>query len=474
VKQYDSNYIGGRWEPVQAPGAIDVHAAASGGVIARVPASGADEVDRAVAAARQAFDAWAALPGGRRAGFLKAIADGLAGRADELARIIAAEVGMPLKLASRIQVGAPVLAWQRYAAHAEAGMPAETVGHSRIVREPAGVVGCITPWNYPLHQITAKVAAALAAGCTVVLKPSEVAPGAAYALAEVVHAAGLPAGVFNLVMGAGPVAGEALAAHPDVDMVSFTGSTRAGSRVAAVAAATVKRVALELGGKSASVVLDDAKLVDAVKATVGSCFLNSGQTCSALTRLIVPAAAVEEAGRLAVEFAGAFRVGDPLDPATRLGPLASREQQERVRGYIGRAAAAGLPMLCGGPDMPEGLSEGYYVRPTVFGPVPADAEIAREEVFGPVLCILAHQGDDDAVRLANASAYGLAAAVWSGDPERALAVAGRLRAGQVDVNGAPFNLDAPFGGYGHSGYGRENGVWGLHEFMEIKSIQVPA
>ena len=474
MKQYDSNYIGGRWEPVQAPGAIDVHAAASGGVIARVPASGADEVDRAVAAARQAFDAWAALPGGRRAGFLKAIADGLAGRADELARIIAAEVGMPLKLASRIQVGAPVLAWQRYAAHAEAGMPAETVGHSRIVREPAGVVGCITPWNYPLHQITAKVAAALAAGCTVVLKPSEVAPGAAYALAEVVHAAGLPAGVFNLVMGAGPVAGEALAAHPDVDMVSFTGSTRAGSRVAAVAAATVKRVALELGGKSASVVLDDAKLVDAVKATVGSCFLNSGQTCSALTRLIVPAAAVEEAGRLAVEFAGAFRVGDPLDPATRLGPLASREQQERVRGYIGRAAAAGLPMLCGGPDMPEGLSEGYYVRPTVFGPVPADAEIAREEVFGPVLCILAHQGDDDAVRLANASAYGLAAAVWSGDPERALAVAGRLRAGQVDVNGAPFNLDAPFGGYGHSGYGRENGVWGLHEFMEIKSIQVPA
>lgn len=482
MKQYDRNYIGGEWLPISMSASpietLDVHSAATGEVMAQVSASSTADVDRAVTAAKAAFPAWATTAVLQRAAFLNAIAQGLTARSEELSRTIATEVGMPLKLASRIQVAAPIAAWQRYASHAGQMQPDTTIGHSLITHEPVGVVGCITPWNYPLHQITAKVAAALAAGCTVVLKPSEVAPGAAQVLAEVIHAAGLSAGVFNMVMGTGPVAGEALVAHPDVDMISFTGSTGAGRRVAAVAATSIKRVALELGGKSAAVVLDDADLAIAVKASVGSCFLNSGQTCSALTRLVVPAARFEEVRQLVVTAAAAFQPGDPLDPGTRLGPLASRAQQERVLGYIERAQQAGIPMLHGSTHKPEGLPQdlqnGYYVAPTVFGPVPEDAEIARQEVFGPVLCILTHNGDDDAVRVANTSDYGLAAAVWSGDKDRALAVAKRLRAGQVDVNGAPFNLDAPFGGFKQSGYGRENGPMGMHEFLEIRSIQISA
>ena len=340
------------------------------------------------------------------------------------------------------------------------------------MREPVGVVGAITPWNYPLHQIALKVAPALAAGCTVVLKPSEVAPFNAFILAEVVEAAGLPKGVFNLVTGFGPAAGEALVKHPQVDMISFTGSTRAGKRISEVAAQTVKRVALELGGKSASVILEDADLAAAVKGTVNGCYLNSGQTCTALTRMLVPAAQYEEAAKFAVEAAKAFTLGDPMSEATRLGPLSSRMQLDRVRDYIRKGVAEGAEVLTGGADKPEGLPGGYFVKPTVFGKVKNSMTIAQEEIFGPVLSIIAYKDEEEAVRIANDSPYGLAGAVWSRDEARAQKVARRIRAGQVDVNGGAFNMNAPFGGFKQSGHGREAGVYGLEEFLEYKSLQL--
>jgi acyl-CoA reductase-like NAD-dependent aldehyde dehydrogenase len=335
-----------------------------------------------------------------------------------------------------------------------------------------GVVGCITPWNYPLHQTVAKVAPALAAGCTVVLKPSEVAPLNAFILAEIVHEVGLPAGVFNLVSGYGPVVGEAIAAHPDVDMVSFTGSTRAGKRVAEVAAQTVKRVALELGGKSANVILDDADLERAVTAGVNNAFLNSGQTCTAWTRMLVPRAKQDDAVRIAASVAESLTPGDPFGDTAKLGPLVSDAQRERVRGYIRKGIEEGARLVTGGDDAPEGLDTGYYVRPTVFADVRSDMTIAREEIFGPVLSILPYDDEDDAVRIANDTIYGLAGGVWSGDAERAKALARRLRTGQVDINGGGFNFMAPFGGYKQSGLGRELGRYGLEEFLETKSLQL--
>jgi betaine-aldehyde dehydrogenase len=342
-----------------------------------------------------------------------------------------------------------------------------------VVREPVGVVGAITPWNYPLHQITLKVAPALAAGCTVVLKPSEVAPFNAFVLAEVMEAAGLPAGVFNLVTGVGTEAGEALVAHPDVDMISFTGSTRAGKRISELAAQSVKRVALELGGKSASVILEDADLAAAVKGTVNGCYLNSGQTCTALTRMLVSEAQYPEAARMAAEAAKGFTVGDPLAETTRLGPLTSQAQLERVRGYIRKGQQEGAELLAGGAESPEGVpAGGYYVRPTVFGKVRNSMSIAQEEIFGPVLSIIPYKDEEDAIRIANDSPYGLAGAVWSKDEARAQRVARRIRAGQIDVNGGAFNMNAPFGGFKQSGHGREAGVFGLEEFLEYKSLQL--
>jgi acyl-CoA reductase-like NAD-dependent aldehyde dehydrogenase len=474
--QRDKFFINGQWTASSAKETIDVYNAGTGEVMGKVPAGTEKDINAAVAAARAAFEDWSATPAAKRAEYLQKISDGLKARAAELGSTIAQEVGMPIKLAGRIQAGLPIANFANYAKLLNDYSFESRVGNSLVVREPVGVVGAITPWNYPLHQIALKVAPALAAGCTVVLKPSEVAPFNAFILAEVVEAAGLPKGVFNLVTGFGPAAGEALVKHPDVDMISFTGSTRAGKRISEVAAQTVKRVALELGGKSASVILDDADLAAAVKGTVNGCYLNSGQTCTALTRMLVPASKYDEAAKLAVEAAKGFTLGDPMQETTRLGPLSSQMQRDRVREYIRKGQAEGAELLTGGADQPEGIegknAGGYFVKPTVFGKVKNSMTIAQEEIFGPVLSIIAYKDEEEAVRIANDSPYGLAGAVWSGDDARAQKVARRIRAGQVDVNGGAFNMNAPFGGFKQSGHGREAGTYGLEEFLEYKSLQL--
>ena len=468
----DKLFIGGRWVAPAGSGVIDVIDPSDASVYARIPEGGLADAEAAILAAHAAFDGWSRLPPGARADFIERVAAGLEARRDELAATIAHEVGMPLKLAGRFQVAGPIASWKHYAKLAREFRWEEQVGHSLVVREPIGVVGAITPWNFPLNQISLKVAPALAAGCTVVLKPSEVAPVNAFVLADVIAEAGLPAGVFNLVTGYGPVVGEVLAAHPRVDMVSFTGSTRAGRRVAELAACSVKKVALELGGKSASVILDDADLAAAVKGTVSSCLLNSGQTCSAHTRMLVPRARLGEAAKLAAELAGTFKVGPAFADDSRLGPLVSEVQRERVVGYIRSGIEEGAQLVAGGPDAaPAG--PGFFVAPTVLVVEDRKAGVAQEEIFGPVLVILPHDGDEDAIALANDTIYGLAGGVWAGSDAHALAVARRLRTGQVDINGAPWNPRAPFGGFRQSGLGRENGVYGLEEYLEYKSIQLP-
>jgi aldehyde dehydrogenase (NAD+) len=468
----DKFFIGGQWVAPSSKETIEVHNAGTGAVMGSVPAGGELDINAAVAAARGALEAWSQTPVEKRAEFLEQISAGLKARADELGKLIAQEVGMPIKLAGRIQAGLPIANFANYAKLVKGFKFEETVGNSVVVREPVGVVGAITPWNYPLHQITLKVAPALAAGCTVVLKPSEVAPFNAFLLAEVVESVGLPKGVFNLVTGLGPTAGEALVKHPEVDMISFTGSTRAGKRISELAAQTVKRVALELGGKSASVILEDADIASAVKATVNGCYLNSGQTCTALTRMLVPESKYEEAAKAAAEVAKGFTLGDPLSESTRLGPLTSAAQLERVRRYIKKGLDEGAELLAGGPETPEGLPGGYFVKPTVFGKVKPGSTIEQEEIFGPVLSIITYKDEDEAIRIANDTPYGLAGAVWSKDEARAQKVARRIRAGQVDVNGGAFNMNAPFGGFKQSGHGREAGVYGLEEFLEYKSLQL--
>jgi acyl-CoA reductase-like NAD-dependent aldehyde dehydrogenase len=468
----DQFFIGGQWVAPSTKESIDVHNAGTGAVMGKVPAGGEKDAQAAVAAAVSALDGWSQTPVEKRTEFLQKISDGLKARADEIAKTVAQEVGMPVKLSARIQAGLPIANFANFAKLAREFKFEERVGNSLVVREPVGVVVAITPWNYPLHQIALKVAPALAAGCTVVLKPSEVAPFNSFILAEVIEAAGLPKGVFNLVTGFGPQIGEALVKHPKVDMISFTGSTRAGKRISELAAQGVKRVALELGGKSASVILEDADLAAAVKGTINGCYLNSGQTCTALTRMLVPAAKHDEAAKLAAEIAKSFAPGDPMSESTRLGPLSSAAQLERVRGYIKKGVAEGAELVAGGPEMPEGLSGGYYVKPTVFAKVKPGSTIAQEEIFGPVLSIIPYKDEEEAVRIANDSPYGLAGAVWSRDEARAQKVARRIRAGQVDVNGGAFNMNAPFGGFKQSGHGREAGVYGLEEFLEYKSLQL--
>ncbi len=439
--------------------------------IASVPAGTQEDVDAAVGAARAAFESWSATPVAERAAVVRRISEGIAERRDRIAATVTAEMGAPITFATKVQAAVPVATSAGIADLLDDGYEwTEESGNSLIVREPVGVVAAITPWNYPLHQIVAKVAPALAAGCTVVLKPSEVAPLTAAIFAEVVAEAGVPAGVFNMVHGTGPVVGEALARHPQVDMVSFTGSTRAGRQVSAAASETVKRVALELGGKSANVVLDDADVAQAVKLGVAGCLPNGGQSCNALTRMLVPESRHDEAVELAVAALGKYTVGDPEDESTRVGPMVNGAQRDRVVDYIRTGVAEGATVAAGGPETPEGLERGYYVRPTVFTGVRPEMTIAREEIFGPVLSIMSYGDEDEAVRIANDSEYGLAGAVFGSD-ERALAVARRLRTGQVAVNGGAFNPLAPFGGYKQSGNGREFGRFGLEEFLEVKAIQ---
>jgi aldehyde dehydrogenase (NAD+) len=468
----DKVFIGGEWVEPSGAEPIEVVNPTTEDVIGTIPACSQEDADRAVAAAREAFETWSQTSHEERAGYIAAIAAGLNERGDEIAATITQELGMPLKLSRIIQVGLPASQFASMPKLMEEVAWEEEIGNSRVLREPVGVLGAITPWNYPLNQIAAKVGPALAAGCTVVLKPSEVTPLNAFMLAEVVEAAGLPAGVFNLVTGLGPVVGEAIAGHPGVDMVSFTGSTRAGRRVSELASASVKPVAMELGGKSPNVILDDADLERAVPDGVAKCFLNSGQTCSALTRMLVPRQRLAEAEELAKATAETFTPGDPFESSTRLGPLVSDVQRERVRGYIQKGHDDGARLITGGAEPPEGLEHGFFVRPTVFSEVEAEMTIGQEEIFGPVLAIQPYEGEDDAIRIANSTPYGLAGGVWSADTDRAIAVARRIRTGQIEINGGAFNPLAPFGGYGQSGHGRENGRYGIEELLQVKSLQL--
>ncbi len=473
MRAYEQIYVNGQWVASGGNGTLSVTDSATEEVIATIPDGTAADVDAAVAAAKAAFPAWNALSKEARAEYLTKIVAGLGARADEIAEVIAKEVGMPLWLSKMIQVGLPTGNFAGAAQLLSSYEFEQQVGNSLVVREAIGVVGCITPWNYPLHQIALKVAPALAAGNTVVLKPSEVAPINAFILAEIIHEAGLPAGVFNLVTGVGPVVGEAIASHPDVDMVSFTGSTRAGKRVAEVASQTVKKVALELGGKSANVILPDADMTKAVSDGVGKCFLNSGQTCTALTRMLVPRERLAEVEQIAAATAAAvFQPGNPFEEGKMIGPLVSAAQRDRVRGFIQKGIEEGATLVTGGPEAPEGLEQGYYVRPTIFSGVTRDMTIAQEEIFGPVLSIMPYDTEEEAIEIANDTIYGLAGGVWAGDAERAKAVARRIRAGQVEVNGGRFNPAAPFGGYKQSGLGREAGTFGLEEFLEVKALQL--
>jgi len=472
VNVRDTIYIGGEWVRSGGSGVIEVINATTEEVMGSVPDGTVEDVDAAVAAARGAFESWSQTSVEERADWMRRIAEALGARMGEIAELIAREVGMPVKLSNIIQAGLPTTTFGSMP-QLLAEMPwEEQVGNSLIVREPVGVVAAITPWNYPLHQIAAKVAPALAAGCTVVLKPSQVAPLNAVLLADVIDEVGLPAGVFNLVTGRGSVIGEALARHPDVDAISFTGSTAAGRRVSVAAAGTIKRVALELGGKSPNIILEDAELEPAIRDGVAKCFLNSGQTCSALTRMLIPRSRLAEAEQIAAAVAAYFKPGDPFEPGTTLGPLVSEDQRELVRGYIQKGSDEGAKLLTGGVEPPEGLEHGYFVQPTVFSEVTPEMTIAQEEIFGPVLVLMPYEDEDDAIRIANDSIYGLAGGVWSGDQEHAKRVALRIRTGQVEINGGAFNPLAPFGGYKQSGYGRELGRYGLEEFLQVKSLQL--
>ncbi|ALC24141.1 aldehyde dehydrogenase family protein [Streptomyces pristinaespiralis] len=463
MKAHDGMYIGGRWRPAAAPETIAVVDPADEQVIAHVPAGTAEDVDAAVRAARAAFPGWAATPPAERARYIAALRDELARRVEEIAQTVTSELGAPPALALAVHANLPVAVAGSYAELAGSYAFEERIGTSTVLMEPVGVVGAITPWNYPLHQIVAKVAPALAAGCTVVLKPAEDTPLTAQLFAEAVHEAGIPEGVFNLVTGLGPVAGQALAEHEGVDLVSFTGSTAVGRKIGATAGGAIKRVALELGGKSANVILPSADLAKAVNVGIANVMSNSGQTCSAWTRMLVHKDRYEEAVALAAAAVAKYVPGE------RVGPLVNAKQQERVRGYIEKGVEEGARLVAGGPEAPLGV--GYYVSPTVFADVTPGMTIAQEEIFGPVVSILKYEDEDDALAIANGTVYGLAGAVWAGDESEAVAFARRMDTGQVDINGGRFNPLAPFGGYKQSGVGRELGPHGLAEYLQTKSLQ---
>ncbi|MGW3605037.1 aldehyde dehydrogenase family protein [Micromonospora sp. NPDC005161] len=464
-------FVGGRWRPTRDGRTVAVDNPASEEPIGAAADAGVGEVDDAVAAATAAFVDWSTRPVDERVDLLTSWLKVLDARRDLLVETTIAEVGAPRTVAEQAHVDSGLAVLSGYLTTAPDVVWQERVGNSLVLREAAGVAACITPWNYPLYQVLAKVGGALVAGSTVVLKPAELTPLSAYLLADAAADAGLPPGVFNLVPGAGRVVGEALAGHPGIDVLSFTGSTAVGARVSALAAPTIKRVCLELGGKSASVVLPGADLATAVTATVESAMLNSGQTCSAWSRLLVPADLLADAVVLAGQAAARLVVGDPTAAATAIGPVVSAAQRDTVLGFVARAVEAGAVVAAGGHTRPDGLDRGHYVRPTVLTNVRPDAEIVLEEVFGPVLTVQGYDSEAEALAMANATAYGLAGAVWAADEDRALAFACRMRTGQVDINGGTFNPVAPFGGYRRSGNGRELGRWGIEEFLETKSVQ---
>ncbi|MEJ7562235.1 MAG: aldehyde dehydrogenase family protein [Ilumatobacteraceae bacterium] len=462
-------YIGGKWVPPHGDETLAVINPATEQEIDSIAMGGSVDVDAAVAAARSAFEDYSSTTRDERLALLDRVIEVYGSRMGDIGEVISQEMGAPLKFAVNAQSAAGIghlMTVRQVLADFEFE---HEVGTSLVVREPVGVCALITPWNWPLNQITCKVGPALAAGCTMVLKPSEVAPLSAILFAEVLDEAGVPPGVFNLVQGDGATVGAALSAHPDVDMVSFTGSTRAGIEVARAAAPTVKRVAQELGGKSANIILDDADLATTVARDVAIMCSNSGQSCNAPSRMLVPAARMDEAASAAAAAAADITVGDPNDDSSRIGPVVSQVQYDRIQGLIETGVAEGARVEAGGPGKPDGLDTGYYVKPTVFSHVTNDMTIAREEIFGPVLVMIGYEDDDDAVRIANDTAYGLSGYI-SGDAERARAMARRIRTGNVHLNGAQPDFNAPFGGYKQSGNGREWGALGMEEYLETKAI----
>jgi betaine-aldehyde dehydrogenase len=465
-------YIDGKWVQPIGTGSIDVINPATEEIIGKIPVGSKEDIDIAVSAARIAFDSWSKSSIETRIDILNALSDALKERGEDIAQTITAEVGTPIGYSRVAMVGTPRVVSRSYAKILENFDWEEKVRNSIICKEPIGVCAFITPWNFPLHQIIGKVAPAIAAGCTMILKPSKEAPLSAFILADILHEIGLPSGVFNLVSGHGSEIGNYMSSHPEVDMVSFTGSTGAGISVSEAAATTVKRVTLELGGKSANVALEDADPTLVAKKAIGACHQNSGQTCSALTRLIIPESMSDKVYQIIAEKNNSYTVGDPLEENTRCGPMVSLRQQKSVSKYIESGINEGASLISGGLGMPEGISKGYYVKPTIFANVSPDMKIWKEEIFGPVLVITTYKSEEEALELANDSIYGLSGGVWSKDQERAIEFAKDMRTGQVSVNGGAFNVSAPFGGYKLSGNGRELGAHGLNEFLEIKSIQL--
>ncbi|MDD2857143.1 MAG: aldehyde dehydrogenase family protein [Candidatus Nanopelagicales bacterium] len=463
-------YIDGAWSDGGGADELTIRSSADGTVVGVITAAAEQQVDAAVRAAAAAFPGWSATPVAVRTAALRAIADGVESRTEELAALSSHEVGTTIAISRAIQVGLALQVLRSTADAMDALELTEDCGQFMVEREPVGVVAAITPWNFPLHQIVAKLAPAIASGCTIVVKPAELSSLSAVALFDIIDSVGLPTGVANLVCGTGPVVGEALVMHPLVDMVSFTGSTRAGTRIGELAMRDVKKVSLELGGKSATVILDDADLGRAVNVSLGSCYTNNGQMCAALTRLIVQRSQLAEVEELLAKAVAKFTPGDPFADGTRLGPLASETQRDRVIGYIESGIAEGARVLAGGPERPDGA--GYFVQPTIFTDVTSGMTIAQEEIFGPVLVVIPVDSEQEALDVANDSAFGLSGAVWSADRDRAIAFARRIRTGQVAINGGAFNASAPFGGYKKSGIGRELGRHGLEEFFEFKALLV--
>ena len=463
-------YINGEWVDPSSDETLEVVNPATEQPIGEIALGTAEDVDKAVAAAVAAFESFGQSTREERVELLEKIIAAYTARIDQVAQTISEEMGAPAGLAQAAQAPAGIGHFMTTLSVLKEFEFEEAMGSARVIKEPAGVCGFITPWNWPINQIACKVAPALAAGCTMVLKPSEVAPFNAVLFAEVLDDAGVPPGVFNLVNGDGPTVGVALASHPDIDMVSFTGSTRAGIEVARNAAPTVKRVAQELGGKSANIILDDANFEEAIARDVANMCMNSGQSCNAPTRMLVPNSKMDEAAAIAKNAAEQIKVGDPNDPATTIGPVVSAVQYERIQELIQKGIDEGARLETGGTGRPDGLNAGYYVKPTVFSHVTNDMSIAQQEIFGPVLSLIGYADDEDAVRIANDTIYGLSGYISSGDPERARQIARKIRTGNVHLNGAPVNNKAPFGGYKQSGNGREWGRYGFEEFLETKAI----